>query len=36
MLFIYYDGAHLYHLPATHVEINPDPKALYEIIHTIE
>jgi HK97 family phage portal protein len=24
--FIYYDGAHLYHLPATHVEINPDPK----------
>ena len=25
-IFIYYDGVHLYHLPAASVEINPDPK----------
>lgn len=25
-IFIYYDGAFLYHLPATKVEVNPDPK----------
>lgn len=27
-IFIYYDGAYLYHLPAIHVEIHPDPKTL--------
>lgn len=26
-IFIYYDGAHLYHLPAAHVVILPDPKS---------
>ena len=25
-IFIYYDGAHLYHLPATNVQIQPDEK----------
>lgn len=25
-IFIYFDGAHLYHLPANYVEIEPDPK----------
>lgn len=27
-IFIYYDGAHLYHLPASHVEIHTDDKVL--------
>lgn len=25
-IFLYYDGAHLYHLPAASVVVNPDPK----------
>lgn len=27
-IFIYYDGAFLYHLPAANMQINPDPKVL--------
>jgi len=32
-IFIYYDGAHLYHLPATNVQIQPDEKNIYKKLY---
>ena len=29
-IFIYFDGAHLYHLPAVNVQVSPDPKSYVE------